>query len=219
MNDGHQFPEVGLSFDPEFVSTTPTAEPARPLVQRRGFDLLALIEALPSLGTVLWLERREWRQLPLSAGATAQGVLVLEHPALALLNRCGGASAHTEVGPNGPREWLCLRDDVGTVLGKIYSLPDTDYLAWDEMIAGSHIPAAAPSVDRRQPHRAFRRCALACLGRRWRARVLTLELQQQPWLRCLRACAPLRMSLLGMELVADIVRSEGAEWISVLQES
>ena len=77
MNDAHQFSEFGLSFDSEFVSTAETAEPGRPLLERRGFDLITLIEALPTLGTVLWLERREWRQLPLSAGATAQGVLVL----------------------------------------------------------------------------------------------------------------------------------------------
>ncbi len=219
MNDAHQFSEFGLSFDSEFVSTAETAEPGRPLLERRGFDLITLIEALPTLGTVLWLERREWRQLPLSAGATAQGVLVLGHPALSILNRCRDASAHTEVGPNGPREWLSLRDDVGAVLGKVYSLPDTDYLAWDEMIVASRIPVAVPTMERRQPHRALRRCALACLGRRWRARVLTMDLQQQPWLRCLRASTPLRMSLLGVEVVADIVRSEGAEWISGLHEN
>ena len=218
MNDFHYSAEFDLPFDSE-VSVAAVAEPLRSIAHRRSFNLLALIEALPTLGTVLWLERREWRQWPLSAGATSQGVLVLEHPALASLNRCRDASAHSEVGPNGPREWLCLRDGADAVLGKIYVLPDTDYLAWDEMIAASQISAATPTVERSKPHGVLRRCALACLGRRWRARVLTMELQRQPWVRCLRACAPLRMSLLGVELAADIVRSEGAEWISSLHEN
>ncbi|GAA0711860.1 hypothetical protein [Dokdonella soli] len=179
------------------------------------FNLRHLADSLPKLGAVLWLDRRAWRARPSRATISARGVLLLDHPALAVLSRCCAVTAHTAITPQGPREWLCFRDAAGDAQGKLFLLPDTDYLAWDEMAAASRI--APPSTPpRRQAHNAFLRGALTRLGGGWRARLLMFDLKRLPWLRTLGARPPLRISLLGLELARVIARAEGAELISPL---
>jgi hypothetical protein len=215
MSDHH---EAGFAAPP--FRDGDTAEPsthAAPSVARsEGFDLLRLVDAMPRLGAVLWLERRERRALPRLAASGAHGVLLVEHPALAALTRSAGVTAHCAVTPNGPREWLCFQDDAGTTRAKLYLLPDTDYLAWDEMTAASRIAPALTSVQPWQAHGAFLRGALARLGSGWRARVLTFELKRMPWLRTLAARPPLRISLFGFEIARSIASDEGAELVSPL---
>ena len=179
------------------------------------FDFAHFAGWLPRLGAVLWLERRVHRA---SARATigSRGVLLLDHPALHALAHCAVATAHTQVTSHGPREWLSFRDGNGEPLAKLFLLPDTDYLAWDEMTAAAHL---APSVDepaRWHAHTAFLRHALARLGTCWRARLLIFEQRRLPWLQTLDARPPLRLSLLGIEVAQLITRSEGAEFLSPL---
>jgi len=179
----------------------------------RAFDLAHLADALPKLGPVLWLDHRaapDERATP-----RRNGVVLFDHPALAVLARCASLVAHTAVTSMGPREWLCFRDSEGTTQAKLFLLPDTDYLAWDEMTAACRLattPVAAP--QRWTAHGAFLRGAFARVGAPWRARVVAFELRRLPWLRALGARSPLRVSLLGFELARAIARDETAELVS-----
>lgn len=184
-----------------------------------ALDLPRLAEWLPRLGAVLWLERRERRNPSLRALIGARGIVLLEHPSLAVLGRCHAIAAHTAVTPQGPREWLSFRDAKGEVRAKLFLLPDTDYLAWDEMAAAARLAPASEEPPRWHAHAAFLRGALARLGSHWRARVLRFELGRLPWLRTLDARPPLRLSLLGVELARTIARSEGAELVSPLHSA
>jgi hypothetical protein len=182
-------------------------------------DLPRLAEWLPRLGAVLWLERRERRPSPPRALIGTRGIVLLEHPALGVLGRCRSIAAHTAVTPHGPREWLSFRDARDEVRAKLFLLPDTDYLAWDEMAAATRLAPACEEPPRWHAHAAFLRGALARLGSAWRARVLRFELGRLPWLRTLDAQPPLRLSLLGLELSRAIARSEGAELVSPLHSA
>jgi hypothetical protein len=190
-------------------------EPSPP-TRDQDFDLLRLVEAMPRLGAVLWLERRERRPLARHSANGAHGVLRVEHPALAALTRSAAVTAHCAVTPNGPREWLCFHDHAGIACAKLFLLPDTDYLAWDEMTIASRIVAPSTPAPPWQAHGAFLRGALARLGCGWRARVLTFELKRMPWLRTLAARPPLRISLFGFELARAIASDEGAELVTPL---
>jgi len=193
--------------------------PTSPSRASAGFDLARIAEALPKLGAVLWLDRRDRRAAPTRATIGARGVLLLDHPALVALDHCRQLTAHTAVTPQGPREWLCFRDGDGAAQSKLFLLPDTDYLAWDEMTAASHLTRPSPQNEPWHPHGAFLRSALARLGAGWRARLLTFDLKKLPWLRTLNAQPPLRISLLGLELARVIARAEGADMVSPLHSA
>jgi len=181
-----------------------------------GFDLMRLSDALSKLGSVLWLERRERCAAHARVTIGPGGLVLFDHPALAVLGRCSVVTAHTAITPRGPREWLCFRDATRETQGKLYLLPDTDYLAWDEMNAASRIVPQPESPSRWHAHGAFLRGAMARLGQGWRGRLLTFEFKRFPWLRTLGAQAPLRISLLGLELARAIARDENAELVSPL---
>lgn len=183
---------------------------------RATFDLARFAEWLPRLGAVLWMDRRERRHGALRATIGAHGVLLFDHPALSALTQCVGATAHTQVTPHGPREWLSFRDAGGEAQAKLFLLPDTDYLAWDEMTAASDLAPVAAEPQRWHAHTAFLRTAFARLGSNWHARLLTFDFRRLPWLHTLGAQPPLRISLLGLDLARVIARSEGAELISPL---
>lgn len=170
-----------------------------------------LIECLPKLGAVLWLDRRERRATALRSPNHADEDLLVDHAALRCLACCRKVSANSTVTPHGPREWLSLRDGQGEELAKLYLLPDTDYLAWDQMTAGVVAnPASAPAA-RWQAHNAFLRGAFARFGAGWNARLLVFEQKRRAWMRTLNAKPPLRISLLGLEIARSIARAENAE--------
>jgi hypothetical protein len=144
------------------------------------------------------------------------GVLLLDHPALHALAGCASASAHTQVTSHGPREWLAFRDVNGEATAKMFLLPDTDYLAWDEMTASMRLAPCVEQPVRWHAHTAFLRSVCAQLGGRWRARLLAFEQRRLPWLHTLDARPPLRLSLLGIELARAIAQGEGAELMAPL---
>ena len=190
------------------------------LPSSNAFDLPRFAEWLPRLGAVLWLDRRDGHRTPSRATIGASGVLLLDHPALGPLGHCVAATAHTQVTAQGPREWLAFRDAEGSTQAKLFLLPDTDYLAWDEMAAACDLaPSTAAEPHGWHAHTAFLRHALARIGTHWRARLLTFEHRALPWLHLLGAKPPLRISLLGLELARVIARCEGAELVSPLHSS
>ncbi len=181
-----------------------------------SLDLCRLAEALPRLGVVLWLERRDRRARRACATVAARGVLLVEHPALRAFAGCSAVSAHSAVTSHGPREWLCLRDEAGDTQAKMFLLPDTDYLAWDEMTATNALAAPPLPEQGWHAHTAFLRSALARFAGGWHARLLVFHLNRLPWLRTLGARPPLRISLFGLELARSIARAEGAELVTPL---
>ena len=183
------------------------------------FDLARFARWLPRLGAVLWLERRERRATPTRAMLGSHGVLLLDHPALSVLGQCDVATAHTQVTPQGPREWLSFRDATGDARARLFLLPDTDYLAWDEMTAERSLAPATPEPPRWQAHTAFLRHAFARLGTPWQARLLTFDYRRLPWLQTLAARPPLRISLLGLEIARTIAHGEGAELVTPLHSA
>lgn len=196
-----------------------TAAPVARAASAVALDLPRLAEWLPRLGAVLWLEKAERRREAMRATLGARGVLLFEHPSLAVLAHGSTVAAHTAVTPHGPREWLSFRDARDEVLAKLFLLPDTDYLAWDEMAAAAQLAPAREGAPGWHAHTAFLRSALARFGNAWRARVLQFETGRLPWLRTLGARPPLRLSLIGLELAGAIARSENAELVSPLHSA
>jgi len=227
MSDFHEnraaeSPDVTTEASASWQEPAPSGRPAiaPPATTHRDgmpFDLAAISAWLPKLGAVLWLDRSGRRHhTETHATIGARGVLLLDHPALAVLARCTAATAHTQVTTHGPREWLSFRDTDGVSLAKLFLLPDTDYLAWDEMISATHLAPPSKEPARWHAHTAFLRTALARLGPHWQARLLTFAHRRLPWLQTLDARPPLRLSLLGVELARLIANSEGAELLSPL---
>jgi len=194
------------------------ADPRRGADARGSAPLLLqrLAHWLPRLGTVLWIERRENSSPAHARGAGGDGLILLEHPAASALARCVSLRACASVTPQGPREWLALADARQDIGARLYLLPDTDCLAWDEMIQANAWTSLEPGPAEPPVHDTFLRRALARFGQRWQARLLQFDQRQQPWLQVLGARAPLRISLLGLDLARTIVRDEHAEWISPL---
>jgi hypothetical protein len=181
------------------------------------FDLAAIAAWLPRLGAVLWLDRSGRRHhAETRATIGARGVLLLDHPALAVLARCAAATAHTQVTTHGPREWVSFRGADGVPMAKLFLLPDTDYLASDEMISATNLAPPSKEPSSWHAHTAFLRTAFARLGPHWQARLLTFAHRRLPWLQTLDARPPLRLSLLGVELARLIASSEGADLLSPL---
>ena len=189
---------------------------AAPVSGAIPLDLPRLAEWLPRLGAVLWMEKTGRRRPRAQMLPGARRVVLFEHPALAVLAYCRSVAAHAVVTPHGPREWLDFRTGEGETLARLFLLPDTDCLAWDEMAAATRLTPADDNAPAWQAHAAFLRSALSRFGAAWRARVLRFEAGRLPWLRTLGARPPLRLSLIGLELVHAIVRSENAELVSPL---
>jgi hypothetical protein len=175
------------------------------------FELAAVAACLPRLGPVLWLERNPSHVSPRQRVVATHGGVLFGHPALAMLGHCESVTAQIAVTTHGPREWLDFRDADADVQARLFLLPDTDYFAWDRMLEDCTKPSRP---DRPRPwhaHEAFRRGALARLGRAWRAHLLTFHFERILFLSVLDARAPVRISPLGLELADGIARSKHAE--------
>ncbi len=99
----------------------------------------ALARWLPLLGSVLYVPSRT----VVEAGRSPDGVLS-ESPLLAPLLHTRRLRVLGLVGADGPREWIECLDARGEILAQLHLLPDTDYLAWDNLpdesrvITGKH---------------------------------------------------------------------------------
>ena len=186
---------------------------ARAPAPLRGLELGCLAELLPRLGPVLWLDcaARPQGETGLSRSAT-RGLLVSGQ--LDALVAASRVTAHATVTSMGLREFLGFADAAGNTLARLYLLPDTDCLAWDEMTCACALePEETSAKARWQAHGAFRRGAFARLGPARRARMARFELHGPPGMRTLDARPPLRLSLVGIERARQIAREEGAELI------
>lgn len=173
--------------------------------------LTDLVEWLPRLGSVLWLERANAPMLARPDTLNGQ-TLVFDHPAMRVLASCTVLRAHHRLTPQGPREWLSIEEPRGTAQAKLYLLPDSDLLAWDQMCSAAGVTTAATDTEPAPTHAHFLRRALGWFEPRWQASLLEFRVRRQPWVSILDAQPPLRLSLLGMELARSIVETENAEW-------
>jgi hypothetical protein len=101
---------------------------------------------------------------------------------------------------------------------KLFLLPDSNVLAWDEMNLAFQIHLSAAECEQPPTHSTFLGRALSHFGQRWQARLLEFRCLRRPWLSVLDARSPLRISLLGIDIARDIVRDEYAEWISPMHQ-
>jgi hypothetical protein len=159
-----------------------------------------LLHYLPPLGSVLYL--------PMQARVTAieeipRGLLV-ESMQLAPLLQTHYLVAASAITSEGPREWIECVDCRGHLCARLYLLPDTDYLAWDALLASAEAMTAPPTAP---------------MHTRWprntrpvSAHLLRFHWRQLAGLDVLGAEASTRVSILSRQLVAQVA---GAEAVSV----
>jgi hypothetical protein len=148
---------------------------------------------LAALGRVLWLSPPEWPH-PLQG----RGIAVR-------------AQAQAAVDAGGAREWIAFLDADDACCGRLYLLPDTDFLAWESLVAvllRSEYDSGTMPLCRR---------LLARLHRgRWRAFALrmrataraTTNARADEWTLFTH---PTSLSVLGLQVAHAIVRAEDAE--------
>jgi hypothetical protein len=174
-------------------------------------DWHRFIDWLPRLGTPLWLHRTRPDTVFPRARLLPQGVLLLDHPALAAFADCRQVTAQGLVGAQGPREWLEFADARGVCIARLYLLPDTDYLAWDGMLADCGIQRVESREPQRwQAHAAFMRGALSRLRSTWQAQAMRFPVLRLPCLQVLGLRAPDSFSVLGRQLASAIANDERA---------
>ncbi|MDR2958567.1 MAG: Hemin transport protein [Stenotrophomonas sp.] len=143
---------------------------------------------LAALGTVLCLYHADGSEL----GGWHQAVRV---------HACQGVDSE------GLRESLCFLDGRGRCVWRLYLLPDSDFLAWDRLVA-SLPPGPEHDSDGSVGERLWRRLAGHLGGQRWRLCALRLHAADEG--RTLAASLS-TLSSLGAATARRIARMEGAE--------
>jgi hypothetical protein len=172
---------------------------ATPRARRAGIDRRwlriaprLLAQALPALGCVLYLPRLD---ASFSLAGLPRG-LVADDTLLTPILTCRGLCVATAITPEGPREWIECIDAEGRTTARLYLLPDTDYLAWDALLA-----LAVPMVID-----ASARGDSAFVPTH--ARLLTFTLRHLGNLGVLGTWAPAAVSSIGRTLAGDIALTE-----------
>ena len=150
------------------------------------------VGGLPALGSVLYVPMRPCMS---SIWEMPTGLLV-ETMQLAPLLQIRWLVAASSITSEGPREWIeCVNRD-GHQCARLHLLPDTDYLAWDALLASGE-PATAPSPPRwpRDPRRAS-------------AQVLHFHVRRLAGLHVLGSEGAPRISMLGRHLAVQIAHAE-----------
>jgi hypothetical protein len=99
-----------------------------------------LLRYLPPLGSVLYLPM----QPRVSAIEEIPRGLLVENMQLAPLLQTHYLIAASVITSEGPREWIECVDRHGHLCARLYLLPDTDYLAWDALLAGTEATTVSP---------------------------------------------------------------------------
>jgi len=178
-------------------SMAPCRRAAVPPVQRRWLRLSPawLAGRLPKLGSVLYLPDAR----PLAAMDEPPPGWLVEQCELAPLLHTYWLVAAGMVGDDGPREWLECLDRRGELCARLHLLPDTDYLAWDALLAsGVPVPARTPPRGRRL----FRPAA---------ARVARFRCRHLGGLVALSHSDAASVSALGRDIAGRIAHAEAVE--------
>lgn len=120
------------------------------------------------------------------------------------------AEAQVGVDSDGLRESLSFFDRDGRCCWRLWLLPDSDFLAWDRLLASLPNRGVAVPGDG-IGERLWQRLARRLTSDSWRACVLRLHaMPPAPALRVL-AASPAALSALGVGIAREIARAEGAE--------
>lgn len=104
----------------------------------------ALAHWLPLLGSVLYVPSRTH----VDSSARWPDGLLSESPLLTPLLRTRYLRVLGMVSADGPREWIECLDARGEILAQLHLLPDTDYLAWDNLPSDSAVITSLPRHGR-----------------------------------------------------------------------
>lgn len=162
---------------------------------RRGRAALPSAAELASLGTVLCVYRSRYGG---ELGGWAQ--------AASAESWCG-------IDSDGWHECLQFRDRDGQCCWRLYLLPDSDFLAWEQLTARLPRGDAQPAPGDGIATRLWRRVALRVSGERWLASVLRLHMlpPAQPAPAPVLAASLSPVSLFGADVVRRIARIEGID--------
>lgn len=146
-----------------FASTRPARDTAGCSISRCSVPMTGpeLASRLPMLGSVLYLPARSPAPL---APPLPPGWLVARRELAGLLHTHELVVA-SMIGADGPREWIDCLDASGHFCARLHLLPDTDYLAWDALLAQGRALPAAPVQSGRLACRAAR-AELLCFATR-----------------------------------------------------
>jgi hypothetical protein len=151
-----------------------------------------LMHKLPGLGSVLYLHNTVAQVI---TEALPPGLLVTER-ALAPLLDIRWLMATSVVTDDGPREWLECMDRFGRPRARLHLLPDTDYLAWEALMAMHESPLQPPG----SPDMPMLRPDSAC--------IVNFRLREVAGLTVLERSATSELSPLGRHVAAHIAHAE-----------
>lgn len=152
-------------------------------------------DALADLGVVLYVyaqrDSRTWLapQAPWPARRELVGLVAAER-----------VVASVAVDSDGPHECLRFLDDAGDTLASLWLLPDSDFLAWETLLAA--LPGDAIARDRPR--------AVDTPARTAQARVLQLQRARVGGVDLLDAHTPKRLSVLGLASARRLALAEHA---------
>jgi hypothetical protein len=107
--------------------------------------------------------------------------------------------ASSMISADGPREWIDCMDGLGRPCARLHLLPDTDYFAWDALLADSRpLPAVPLRLER-----------LAC--RAASATLLHFRHRQLGALQLLETLPLAQVSALGRGIARDVARAAAVE--------
>lgn len=166
--------------------------PGMVLAPHTAAQSLPRAQQLAALGTVLCLYRHQ------------------EGGELSGWARAVRAESRAGVDSDGLRESLAFFDSEGRCCWRLYLLPDSDFVAWDRLLAllpsREEIEAATGVGER-----LWRRLAGRLLGGQWQACVLRLHVVPAEVRRPILAASLAMVSPLGAATAQRIARTEGAE--------
>ncbi|MBB6242824.1 MULTISPECIES: hypothetical protein [unclassified Rhodanobacter] len=152
----------------------------------------ALVQWLPLLGSVLYVPSR----MHADSSARLPNGLLSESPLLTPLLRTSYLRVLGMVSADGPREWIECLDVRGEILAELHLLPDTDYLAWDNLPSES---VTIDSVPRYGRARMFRGAA---------THLIRFRCQSLATITCLGEALPPRISSLGRVIAQAIAGAQ-----------
>jgi hypothetical protein len=125
-------------------SKTQSLHVSVPTTSRRCFRVspAMLLRYLPPLGSVLYLPA----QPRVSAIEEMPRGLLVESMLLAPLLQTHYLVAASAITGEGPREWIECVNRRGHLCARLYLLPDTDYLAWDALLADAEAMSASTTA-------------------------------------------------------------------------
>lgn len=171
-----------------------TALPGLALRSRPATSGLPRVQQLAALGTVLCLYRP---QLGGELSGWAQTARV---------------ESRTGVDSDGLRESLVFFDNEGHCCWRLYLLPDSDFLAWDRLLASLPCREEAEATIG-VGERLWRRLAGRLRGEQWQARVLQLHAVPAAVGQPVLAAGLAMVSVLGASTAQRIAQAEGADII------